>query len=164
MSSITEYAKQELRAIGYNIPDCSPEGLYQSLQGNDDEINSHMVRSVLELIETFSKQDHSGFSAIECVRLFSTLAKWKPLAPLTGEDCEWALLEYDSDVMYQNKRDARVFKRADGSAYFIEGRVFVEPDGCAYTSKNSRVEIPSFPYYPETVYIKVDANGNPIEV
>jgi len=48
----------------------------------------------------------------------------------------------------------QVFKDADGRAYDIDGRVFREPNGCCYTSSDSRVYI-TFPYRPKTEYVDV---------
>jgi hypothetical protein len=75
---------------------------------------------------------------------------------LTGEDDEWRLCEYSDRETYQNKRFSRVFKEGkDGQAYDMQGKVFVEPNGASYTSRDSRVYI-EFPYVPHTEYVKVE--------
>jgi hypothetical protein len=54
------------------------------------------------------------------------LAKFEPIAPLTGDDSEW--IEVDQDA-YQNRRMSSVFKQPDrfnGQAYWIEGVIFWE--------------------------------------
>ena len=88
---------------------------------------------MLELLEVFSKQGHSGFSASFCIKYFSALAKYEPLAPLSGEDGEW------SDVgngMFQNNRCSHVFKR-DGIAWDINGYIFKEQSGSCHTGYES---------------------------
>jgi len=109
--------------------------------------------NVLELIDTFSKQGHSGSSAPVVVQLFAKLAMFKPLTPLTGEDDEWTKVGSDT---WQNKRLSSVFKDATGRAYNIDGVVFWEwwtdPETgekhkIYYTSSESRVDI-TFPYTP----------------
>lgn len=156
MSRLVEHAKRELEASGYK------------LYGKDSELNNMIIESVMELIQTFSDQGHSGASAPYCLDLFTKLALFKPLSPLTGEDSEWNNISGEmSDLMdlklvlYQNNRCSKVFKDGDGKAYNIEGKVFISPDGAYFTSRDSRVYI-TFPYTPETQYVKVDKDGNPL--
>lgn len=144
MSNLIEHAKREFLAAGYIPLD----------QEQEDGPNKWIQESVLELIRVFSEQGHSGSSAPYCIGYFSKLAAFEPLVPLTGEDSEW------NDVgggTFQNNRCSHVFKeskRFDGQPYDINGKVFREPDGCCYTSKDSAVQI-SFPYTPKTEYIEV---------
>ena len=115
-----------------------------------------MAKDVLEIVEVFAKQGHSGVSANYCLGLLTKLLDYKPLSPLTGEDSEWEdVFEYGGDDMhYQNKRCSRVFKDKNGRTYDIQGKVFIEPDGISYTSRDSIVDV-IFPYTPETQYVKV---------
>lgn len=57
-------------------------------------------------------------------------------------------------MTHQNKRCSHVFKDKDGNAYDIDGKVFREPDGCCFTSKDSFVPV-TFPYTPKTEYVDV---------
>lgn len=135
-----------------------------------DDMQELMCTQVLELLEVFHNHGHSGSTASYAISLFEKLAKFKPIAPLTGEDWEWVELNYDGDIKYQNKRCSNVFKDADGRAYDIDGKVFFEwcerpldEDEAGYpgvrqfksyyTSKDSRVYI-DFPYTPTTEYIE----------
>lgn len=138
--SLVEFAKQELKAIGY-------------LDGNNDFYEGMTAKAVLELIELFAKQGHSGMSASLVAGLFGKLAAYKPLSPLTGEDSEWMEV---SEGVFQNKRCYSVFKDETG-AYHSEGRVFQHPDGACFTNGDSRVYI-TFPYAPTTEYVDVPAD------
>lgn len=62
-----------------------------------------------------------------------------------------------SEGVFQNRRCSRVFKDAAGSAYDINGKVFVEPNGVGFTSSDSRVPV-TFPYVPATEYVNVPAD------
>jgi hypothetical protein len=135
--TLRDFAERELTAAGYDPND------------TDDSINKMMREAVLDLIDTFSDQGHSGFSAPYAIDLFSTLAKWEPLTPLTGADDEWTEV---SDGLWQNKRCSHVFKGEDGRAYDIEGRIFSDPDGACFTSRDSRVYV-DFPYTPTREYV-----------
>lgn len=140
--------------------------LAKSLSLNADEMDRLMAEQVIELLTVFSKHGHSGWSAPYAISMFSKLAKYEPLGPLTGEDDEWQNISYgnkDTDYdTYQNTRASHVFKhvyhdktKAD-YAYDINGKVFREPSGCCYTNSNSNVEV-HFPYTPHTEYVDVVA-------
>ena len=126
-------AKQEFELLGWN--------------NTDDEMQKMACENVIELLETFSKQGHSGFSAPYILSLFEKLARHEPLTNLTGKDDEWEdLSSFGSpEPAFQNKRFSEVFKRQDGSAYWIHGKVFRLPDGATYTNKKSCVDI-TFPW------------------
>ena len=140
MSNLVEYAERELDLAGWNDPD----GMYGTL----------VKDAVLDLVRLFSDQGHSGMSASIVTSIVEKLMRYEPLTPLTGEDNEWTVLNYDDDIAAQNKRCSHVFKRADGTAYDIEGRVFREPNGSCYTGRGSRVDI-TFPYNPTREYVDV---------
>ena len=140
--SMMEWAKRELDLAGFKESD------------DPDDMNNWMRNDVLKLLEMFVEQGHSGFSANYAIKIFQTLASWKPLSPLTGADDEWT--EVSADV-WQNKRASNVFKGEDGRAYWSDGVVFWEwhsspdiDDGKPYksyfTSRDSRVFIDSFPW------------------
>lgn len=117
-----------------------------------DEMQDMMKQNLLDLIAVFSAQGHSGYSANYLTANLNPLMKFEPLGPLTGNENEWTTLDYSDEMVAQNKRDSRVFKRGDGSAYFIDGKIFVEPDGCAYTGSGSCVDI-EFPCTPKSEYV-----------
>ena len=71
------------------------------------------------------------------------------LSPLTGEDNEW--METDEPGVLQNKRCPSVFKEGD-RAYYLNGKVFVDPDGSQWFDHRSSVDI-TFPCIPNTEYI-----------
>lgn len=140
-------------------------------------------KEVLQMVELFSTFGHSGASAPMAINLISTLLKFEPITPLTGEDDEWndvsefyksidedssnGVVKSNTDsskcVKYQNKRDSRVFKNADGSCTQIDGKIFIYSDGISVTrhnmpnaEDNSEIKIESFPYTPKVEYIHLD--------
>lgn len=155
MSNNVKFAEEELRRAGYDVND-SEEGP-----------NKWIADNVLELLEVFSTQGHSGSSAPYAIALFEKLASWKPLTPLTGADDEW---NWVGDGMWQNKRNSRVFKGTDNQAYCIESIVFWEwfsspdiddgePYKSYYTSRDSHAYI-TFPWTqpdsPEYKFVPTD--------
>lgn len=120
--NIIEYAREELKRIG----------------GLDDPYQQLINSNILELIEVFDKQGHSGFSANYLIPRLARLLDFKPLTPLTGEEDEWN--------GNQNKRCFSVFRNPDGTAYDIEGKIFSDDGGETwFTSKDSWVPV-EFPY------------------
>ncbi len=139
-----EHAEREFAAAGWTAK---------------DKMQTAMCEHVLKLLDVFAEEGHSGTSAPYAVDLFSKLALFKPLTPLTGEPDEWNLVGVqDGQPLYQNNRCSHVFKQGD-DAYDIDGRVFyewrVDEDGTrrkvCFTSVDSRVPV-TFPYTPTTVY------------
>lgn len=122
MSNLHEYAKFEL----------------QNLINSGDRYENLIAEDVLELIDVFSKQDHSGFSAPIVIGMFYRLANFLPLSPLSGEDFEW-------NDNGQNKRCSHVFKDETG-VYDSRGKIFSDDGGESfYSCKESKVYI-TFPY------------------
>lgn len=148
MSNLVKHAERELDLIG--------------MTEDSDEMNVCMRNNILELMEVFSKQGHSGFSSSFLTNCLEKLMRFEPISPLTGEDSEWNKV---GEGMYQNNRCSRVFKNVDvfdGQPYDIDGKVFVEhyynDDGeertSSYTNGDSFV-IVNFPYTPKTEYVDV---------
>lgn len=130
------------------------------LPAGDDTMQAMMNDSLREMVLVFGTQGHSGFSASYARQSLALLLAFNPLRPLTGDDDEWFV--HDMDGCYaQNIRCGHVFKRKDGTAHDIYGKVFREPSGVRFTSKDSVVEV-TFPYTPTTVYVDVDDSGQEI--
>lgn len=141
--SLIEHAQSEFEINGWTT--------------SDDPIQKLVCDNLLELLDTFSKQEHSGFSASYVLGLFNRLAKFDPIGPLTGEDSEWVHVGEQNGPLYQNRRDGSVFKD-DHGAYWIDGKIFRDQFGSTYTNVESHVPI-QFPWTkpePEIVDVVVD--------
>lgn len=134
--NLLKHAERELAIAGYD------------LNSKEEEPNKWMSENVIELISVFANQGHSGSSAPHLIRLFSKLANFEALSPLTGEDSEWNSV---TDTLYQNNRCSHVFKE-NGVAYDGEGKIFRDPDGSCWQNLESRTPV-TFPYTPTTVYV-----------
>lgn len=145
-----DHALLEFQAAGW----CDAEGKFE------DEMQELLCSQVLELLEKFSEHGHSGSSAPYAIDLFSKLAAFEPLVPLTGEDWEWTEV-FEGPL--QNKRCSHVFKdknRFDGQAYDIYAVVFWEwwtdpetgeKSKSYFTCSDSHQPI-EFPYTPKREY------------
>ena len=154
-SPLIEHLHREWKAKGWPTeeqPEVPVDHPHWDAMANNN-MRVLVFQNLLELMETFCGQGHSGSSAPYVVDLFAKLALYKPLSPLTGADDEW--LDNGGDDL-QNVRASHVFKnKATGAAYDIRGRVFRHPDGACFTSADSRVPV-TFPYTPNAEYVDVD--------
>ena len=132
-----------------------------------DEMQEKICLNVLDILYLISKQNHSGFSFNYLYNLLKTILDDDTLTELTGKSGEWIKINNNETILFQNKRCSRIFREIhdDGTVedYFIDGKIFIDPDGDSYTSKESVIPV-KFPCYPpKKRYIKVDYNGNEIE-
>lgn len=156
---LIDHAKRELEFAGL-------------LDEEKDFYGGMTGKSVLELMEVFSKQGHSGMSAPIVANLFHKLANYEPLQPLTGEDSEWNdIREFGGGyAYYQNKRDSGLFKYSDGKVTYVNALIKRCPNGTTWSGPlyltredainntnrlRSSLEIKGFPFTPKTFYIDV---------
>lgn len=110
-----EHAKYELNLLLQKCED--EEELRMQKVMNDD---------ILEIIEVFAKQGHSGMSANYAIRIITKLLKYEPILPLTLKDDEFVEI---ANGVFQNKRDFRIFKqkdRFDGKPYNVDTKEILE--------------------------------------
>jgi hypothetical protein len=113
MSSLTEHAKHELELA--------------KLFDDTSDYNGTLGYAVMELIETFSKQEHSGFSANMAINIFTKLAKYETITPLTLQDDEF-------NDNGQNKRMSSVFKDSKtGRCFYIHAFYMRNQNGVTYS-------------------------------
>lgn len=155
MSNLVEHAKIELLKLGYKpIEDC------------EDDPDKWIQENVLELLEVFSKQGHSGHSAPYVISLFNKLANFEPVAPIMCTDDEWTDVgKFGNDDTFQNKRCSAVFKQGvDGKPYYLDAIVWKNQKGNTYTgnncinSKHEKIkssQLIKIPFTPKTFYIDV---------
>ena len=124
-----DFAKSELDRIGMTSEDRT-----------GDDINFCMRDHILRMVEEFSAEGHSGYSASYALGVLKKLLAFEPLTPLTGEDSEWTDVTAESggNVMYQNKRLSSVFKD-NNSAWDIDGKLFWEWHTDEESGKKSKI-------------------------
>lgn len=154
--NLIEHAKRELDLI---LKSCEDEEAVK--------MQKAINKDIMDIIEMFGNQGHSGFSASYTINMLTKLLNYSFITPLTGNDDEWIEV---SDGVFQNKREGRIFKQADrfdGKAYYIDGKAFSDDGGKSwYTNGDSFVTV-EFPLrkLPETEYIileegEKDENNN----
>lgn len=132
----------------------------------NDLVIEDFIPDIYSIIEKFSKQRHSGFSASAYANILSdTLKKillFQPISPITGNDSEWMdVAEEDGKDLFQNKRCSALFKVGkDGKPYYLDAIVFKgEMEYDTFTSNDmggiSSRQYIRLPFTPKTFYIDV---------
>lgn len=143
MGNLSKHAQTELEMAGL----FSDKGdFYGGMTG----------KAVMELIDVFEKQGHSGMSAPMVVSIFKDLANFNPINPIKCTDEEWGEV---SEGTFQNKRLSAVFKEGkDGKPYYLDAIVWQYEDGGAFTGTVEGISSRQFiklPFLPKTFYVKV---------
>jgi len=99
MGNLHEHAERELRRIGGG--------------GYDGMID----KAVMELVDTFSVQGHSGGSAMQTLAIFDRVAQFKVLSPLTDDPDEWMLVAEPANT-WQSRRQSSCFSRDGGKSWY----------------------------------------------
>ena len=141
---------------------------YKPIEEYDqDDPDRWIQENVLELLEVFSKQGHSGFSAPYVINLFCKLAEHKTLSPIMCTDDEWGDINKemnDNDDVYQNNRCSAVFKNGkNGKPYYLDAIVWRNQKGVTFTgavlnSKKEKIyshQTIRIPFNSKTFYIDV---------
>lgn len=115
VSNLREYAVEELRRAGMLPGD----------RGDSyDKYNEMCGEAVLELIDVFSEQGHSGFSASMVLGMFTEVANYRPLGPLTNDPDEWQQVNSGSGAhrdptYWQSRRRPDAFSEDGGHTYYL---------------------------------------------
>jgi hypothetical protein len=150
-SGLVQYALSEFRAVGW----MNENNEFPCDEGEDFKAQETICCDALELLEVFSKEEHSGSLALYLISMLEKLLRFEPIGALTGADDEWVK---HSSSHFQNKRCSHVFKdddRFDGQAYDAEAVIFREKNGSCFISSESCRPI-TFPYTPHSKYVDVD--------
>ena len=118
---------------------------------NERVMQEMMNNDVMELLKVFEEQGHSDFSAPTVISLFSILANYRLVTEVEDNPDDW-------DENGQHKYISSIFKREDGTRYYMYGRLFAEPnsDNFFYNkASNVDVTFPIKPFDLESRYIRL---------
>lgn len=86
------------------------------------DYEGNIGHAVMELMDTFAEQGHSGFSAMMVLEIFDRLAKQKTLTPITNDPNEWDDMSHlgakDHPSLWQNTRDNSYFSNDGGKTWW----------------------------------------------
>ena len=109
-SNLIQHAKFEIERAGLNDKDADYDGA--------------VAKSVMDLIQVFSDQHHSGMSASYVLGVFDKLARFDVLSPLTDNPDEWQEIcdetteEHGTRTLYQNRRRGSTFSWDRGKTWY----------------------------------------------
>ena len=101
MSNLEKHAEYELKRAG--------------LFDEDSDYGGMLGHSTMKLIKVFSEEGHSGMSASMQIAIFTKLASFKTLTPLTNNPDEW--MEVGTGK-WQNMRCSDCFSTDGGKNYY----------------------------------------------
>lgn len=118
-------------------------------------------KEVMELLECFARQGHSGGSAPITLALFHKLAMGEPLSAITDENADWQEV---GPGVFQSRRLSSLFKdKLNPEGYFIRAIVWVDQNGVAFTGADvaghSSHQKVRFPFAPKTFEVAVIDHG-----
>ena len=102
MGKLLEHAKRELELVG--------------LFDDDSDYDGMIGHAVMKMVEVFSGEGHSGFSAMMTLDVFCRVAKFKTLTPLTNDPDEW--MEISDDGELQSTRCSSCFSNDNLQTYY----------------------------------------------
>lgn len=128
-----------------------------ALKKDSDGMQEAINQNILQIIDLFCDQGHSGFSGSYVISILERLLRFKPLTPLTGEEDEWNE-PYGADGTRQNKRCSSVFLNANGTAHDIDAVSVSDNGGITWFAAHDFQKEITFPYtppiHPERVFIE----------
>ena len=105
MGNLVDHARSELERAG--------------LFDLGSDYDGMLGKAVLELVEKLAAQGHSGFSAHQTIRIFSTVAKFEVLPPVTSDPEEWEdVSDFFGEPQWQNRRQSSLFSKNGGKTWW----------------------------------------------
>lgn len=106
MSNLIEHAKREMKLAGLHEPNSDYGGM--------------LFDAVLQLVETHSKQGHSGFSHYQTIAIFNKVVNYKTLTPIGSTEDEWFKHDYNvgGEKCWQNIRQSSCFSKDGGKTWY----------------------------------------------
>ena len=119
-SNLTTYDAPPPRPTGSNFARHAWDELVRvgAFTADTDFYGGMTGRAIMELIETFAAQGHSGASAPTVIAAFAKLASFEPLTALTDDPDEWQEV---ADGLWQSCRKPDAFSRDGGRTYRVTG-------------------------------------------
>jgi hypothetical protein len=104
--SLVQHAKEELTRAG--------------LFDKDSDYDGMLGNAVLELVEKFAAQGHSGFSAGMTLEIFNRVARFRTLTPISSNPTEWMEVTqyFNGKGVWQNRRDPAKFSEDGGKTWY----------------------------------------------
>jgi hypothetical protein len=107
-SNLCKHAKRELELAG--------------LFDEDSDYGGMIGNAAYEIVKTFARQGHSGWSAEMTADIVVRLMAYKPLTPLSSDPDEWIdQSELSGTPLWQNRRNPSAFSTDGGATWYFVG-------------------------------------------
>ena len=114
-SNLRDHAIRELKLLTSTVDEINdPEDTM-------DAYEKAVHGGVMDLLEVFIAQRHSGLSSAWTLDLLTKLARFEPLTPVTDNPAEWlhhTNPEDGEDQVWQSKRNSKLFSVDGGKTYY----------------------------------------------
>lgn len=112
----TSHTEPPPRPTGSNIAGHAWDELDRAgLFTDDGDFYGGMTgRAVMDLVDVFVEQGHSGASASIVIDILRRVLAFEPLSPLTDDPAEWIEV---ADGLWQSRRQAQAFSQDGGKTY-----------------------------------------------
>ena len=112
----TAYTEPPTRPTGSNLAchawdELNRAGLFT---GDGDFYGGMTGRAVMDLVDVFVEQRHSGVSASIVIDILRRVLAFEPLSPLTDDPAEWMEV---TDGLWQSRRQSQAFSQDVGKTY-----------------------------------------------
>lgn len=105
-SPLVDHARAELARAGMYDADADYGG-------------GAIAGAVLDLVQVFADQEHSGGSAMLTLGIVEKLLRFQPLTPITSDPDEWVdRTEISGYPLWQSKRNPAVFSPNGGQTWY----------------------------------------------
>jgi len=100
---------------------------YAGFYDKDADYGGMIPQAVLEIMEVFCKQGHSGGSASIVIAILEKILRWENLTPISDSKEEWMSLQEegpltgwykDMDPCWQSRRNPSLFSKDGGKTYY----------------------------------------------
>ena len=100
-SNLVKHAKREMELAGLYDEDADYGGLIPD--------------AVMNVVEAFAKDGHSGGSAAVTLAIVEKVLRFETLTPITSNPMEW---NHIADDLWQSNRDPRMFSTDAGQTWY----------------------------------------------
>lgn len=110
------YTEPPTRPTGSNIAGHAWDELDRAglFTGDGDFYGGMTGRAVMDLVNVFVEQGHSGASASIVIDILRRVLAFEPLSPLTDDPAEWIEV---ANGLWQSRRQSQAFSKDGGKTY-----------------------------------------------
>jgi hypothetical protein len=129
-----------------NLHDHAVNELSRLDDGSEEQ--AEVNKDILKIVDDFSSQGHSGFSASYTLNLLTRLLKFYPIKPITNSEDEWGKWQGpEGNKSRQACRYSALFQNEDGSVYDINriSKQYEDHMDSSWYGPNYYVKLPYLP-------------------